>query len=385
MPTRRCWALVAACLAVAAVARVAVAAPEACRPPSAGEARAAAATAAGWLVANQQQDGSYRYAVDPDGRDLGGDSIVRHAGVTMSLYQAAGAPDADARLLAAADRALAWMLGRLARGDGWRALADGSYAPLGGSALMLAALAERRLLTGERTHDDVMRDLGAFLVAMQRDDGDFFVSWDVRAAEPDREGISQYFAGEALWALARLHEALPDARFERAARDAARFVSTGRDDRDFVPVPPLNDHWAAYGFAEMADWPIDDDSARYARALHGRFQLLVRWEAGKDAGAPYSWTHGRPRQAAALGTWVEGQAALARLARTDARLADLRGPTLASTACGSGVLVQRQDRRDDPRVRGAWFTDGVSRMDDQQHAISGLLAYADLLGKEGER
>jgi hypothetical protein len=266
VPTRRCWALVATCLAVAAAARVAVAAPEACATPSAGEARAAAAAAAAWLVANQRPDGSYRYAVDPGGRDLGGYSIVRHAGVTMSLYQAAGAPGADPRLLAAADRALGWMLDRLARGDGWRALADGSYAPLGGSALMVAALAQRRLLTGERTHDGVMRDLGAFLVAMQRDDGDFFVAYDVRAAEPDREGVSQYFAGEALWALARLHESLPDARFERAARDAARFVSTGRDDRDFVPVPPLNDHWAAYGFAEMADWPIDDHSARYARA-----------------------------------------------------------------------------------------------------------------------
>ena len=38
------------------------------------------------------------------------------------------------------------------------------------------------------------------------------------------------------------------------------------DDRDFVPVGPLNDHWAADGFAEMADWPITDSEADYAAA-----------------------------------------------------------------------------------------------------------------------
>jgi hypothetical protein len=140
----------------------------------------------------------------------------------------------------------------------------------------------------------------------------------------------------------------------------------------------LNDHWAAYGFAEMAEWPIGDAEATYARALYGRFQLLIRWEAQKDGGAPYSWTHGPERRAAALGTWVEGQAALARLARVDDRLRDLRDPTLESTDCGAGVLVARQRDGDDPRVAGAWFTENESRMDDQQHAISGLLALATL-------
>jgi hypothetical protein len=204
------------------------------------------------------------------------------------------------------------------------------------------------------------------------------VSFDLGTGEPDRVSISQYYAGEAMWAIARLQSALPDDEWRTSAERAARFISTERDDRDFVPVGPLNDHWAAYGFAEMAAWPIDDDAADYARALYGRFQLLIRWEAQKEPGAPYSWTHGPERRAAALGTWVEGQGALARLARADERLDDLQAETFDSTACGSGVLVARQQAGDDPRTAGAWFTDGESRMDDQQHAISGLLAYADL-------
>jgi len=309
---------------------------------------------------------------------LGGYSVVRHAGVTLALYQVARATGDD-RYRDAADRGLAWMLDRLHAEADWTALMEGSGTPLGGSALMLAALAERRLLTGDEKYDDEMRSLGNFLTAMQRDNGDFFVDYDPATHEPDRVTISQYYAGESLWALARLENALPEARYRDAALRAAHFIANDRDDRDFVPVGPLNDHWAAHGFAEMADWPITDSEADYARALYARFQVLTRWEAQKDGGAPYSWTHGPERSAAALGTWVEGQAALARLARADDRLADLRDDTLESTECGAGVLVQRQNETNDPRVAGAWFTDDATRMDDQQHAISGLLGLADVL------
>ena len=111
--------------------------------------------------------------------------MVRHAGVTLALYQAARATGDDT-YQAAADRALEWMLGRLHDEDDWTALMEGTTAPLGGSALMLAALAERRLLTGEDTYDDEMRGLGDFLTTMQRDNGDFYVSYDPSTDEPDR-------------------------------------------------------------------------------------------------------------------------------------------------------------------------------------------------------
>ena len=360
MPTRRLWALLLVTAVVLVGVRVTVAAPEACPAPSAAEAHAAATAAATWIVDNQQSDGSYTYAVDGDGRDLGGYSVVRHAGVTLSLYQAARATGDDT-FSAAADRALEWMLDRLRDDDDWTALSEGSSAPLGGSALMLAALAERRLLTGDHAYDDEMRGLGDFLAAMQRDNGDFFVSYDLATHEPDRVTISQYFAGEALWAIARLQNALPDEPYRRAAERAAHFIANDRDDRDFVPIGPLNDHWASYGFAEMAAWPITDAEADYARALSARFQLLTRWEAQKDGGAPYSWSHGPERRAAA-GNVGRRSSRLARLAGADDRLADLRDDTLESTACGAGVLVQRQREAPtrgwrapgSPTTRAAW-------------------------------
>jgi hypothetical protein len=378
VPTTRLWAILLISAVVLGGARVSVAAPETCPPPSSARARAAAVAAAGWLTANQLPDGSYRYVVSDRGVDLGGYSNVRHAGATLGLYETAHATK-DARVLAAADRGMAWMIDRLEARADWVALEEGGAAPLGGSALMLAALEERRLATGDVRYDGTMRALGQFLVAMQRENGDFYVSYDLTTNEPDRVSISQYYAGESLWALARLQNALPNPMFRASALRTARFIATERNDRDFVPVGPLNDHWAAHGFAEMADWPIGDAEARYARRLYARFQALIRWEAQKDAGAPYSWVHGPRRRSAALGTWVEGQAALASLARTDHRLRDLRGPTHESTECGAGVLVERQRHSDNPRSNGAWFAHGETRMDDQQHAITGLLALSALL------
>jgi hypothetical protein len=124
----------------------------------------------------------------------------------------------------------------------------------------------------------------------------------------------------------------------------------------------------------MAAWPdaepVDDVVADYGRALYGRFALLIRTEARRDE-AIIGAVHGPPRRSSAVGTWVEGQAALGRLAARDDRLADLRDRIDDSAACGAGVLVERQ------AGDGAWYVHDETRMDDQQHATSGLLGVAD--------
>ena len=113
--------------------------------------------------------------------------------------------------------------------------------------------------------------------------------------------------------------------------------------------------------------------------------MLIRTESQKG-GWPVPFIDPRAR-GAGLGVWVEGLGALGHAAAVDGRLSDLRAPLAARTACGGALIVQRQQSPGDAArwpapelVEGAWFRDDVTRMDDQQHALSGLLVAAGGLG-----
>ncbi|MEZ4521701.1 MAG: hypothetical protein R3A46_08705 [Thermomicrobiales bacterium] len=366
--------------ALLGVIRVVVAPAELCGQGSPEQFRDTADLAARWLSINQYDDGSYVYEYDREVDEFSGAyNVVRHAGVTMSLYQVAGKLDDD-EAFAAAEQGTAWLLDNMVYHDDWGGPTNGSNVKVGSAALMTIALAERRLLTGESTHDDVMKALGRFMVSQQKENGGFFTKWFVETETMDRVSTSAYYPGEALWALAMLHEAFPDEGWDDAAWAAADFVTLLRDDEEDVPFPPLNDHWAAYGLAEMAEWGLEDHHTDYARRLAARFGLFIRFEAQKTDEGLNLQVRGDSRRSSALGTWVEGMAALWRLSKSDERLADISDDILEQSSCGADLLVQRQvDSNEPPLEAGGWFIHGVTRMDDQQHAISGLLYTADAL------
>jgi hypothetical protein len=359
--------------------RLAIVPSEHCGELTAVEARQAATAASEWLIAGQREDGSYLYEYADEGdQPPASYNIVRHAGVTMSLFQTAGRLESP-EAMAAADRGVEWMLDRLVPHDDWLALSDNDEAKLGASALMAIALAERRLLTGEEQHDEVMQALGRFMASLQREDGGFHIKWLFDENGPELGTTSLYYPGEALWALALLHEAFPDEGFDEAAWAAADFITLRRDEVEDVKFPPLNDHWGAYGLAEMVEWGLADHHTDYARDLAGRFGFLVRVESQKEDNAVADAMRGDDRRAASLGTWVEGLAALWRLSSGDERLADLTNDIEERARCGSGILIQRQSSDGGQAEVGAWFAEGITRMDDQQHAISGLIYTADAI------
>jgi len=372
--------------------RAGVAPPESCGEDDATAIERAAVEAVDWIVRNQRPDGTYLYlffakagAIPQEYND------VRHAGVTMALYQAAGRLD-DARALAAADRGLAWMRQHLVQREGWAALDWPGGAPkLGAAALMAVALAERRAATGDRSYDGLMRQLGRFLLLLQRPDGGFHVAWRVADGIPVA-GTSKYYPGEAFWALTLLDKAFPGEGWGEAARRAADWLVTERDDELGVNFPPLADQWTAYGLAEMAGTGLTEEQAAYARRLAGRWGFLTRIEAQRQGGWVGRFVRGRESRAAGMGTWVEGLAALWRLSMKDERLADMRETIRERALCSSGILAARQVGETQAATytrpgaaRGAWFRGGETRMDDQQHAFSGLLYTLDALNGRVQR
>jgi hypothetical protein len=384
---------VAVWIAFAGFLRIAVVPPESCGRTDAASLDAAAREATAWLVRNQEPDGSYTYLYVPEEDRVPNQyNIVRHAGVTMSLYQSA-AHYADRDTLQAADAGLDWLLEHLVRRHGWSApLLSGQDPSLGAAALMTVSLAERRLATGDTRYDGLMHELGGYMLALQRDDGNFALAWDLSADAPVA-GTSRYYPGEALWALALLHEAFPGEGWDDAARRDLTYLITSRDDEAGFTFQPLPDQWLSYGLAEMAPWGLEDDALAHARRLAGRFGLLVRSEAQRQGSDLGRLVRGhRTARAAGLGTWVEGLSSLWRLSTEDDRFAGLEAKIHERLVCSAGILAGRQvnasEAAESPRpglMQGAWFARGETRMDDQQHALSGLLYTLDALDGDAER
>ena len=364
-------------LVVVAVARPA----ERCPPVTAADARAAVGNAVGWFEANQHGDGRWRYLYDRStGEDDPGYNIVRHAGVLLALYQAEGAGFADAAPVA--NRGLRHVLPFITRRDGVATFTTGETAQTGASALLLNALVERRIVRGDPDRDDLLRELGAFLRAQVTETGAVSADWVVATGEPVRGTASRYYTGQAMWGLARLHALFPDEGWNEPARRVSHYLSTQRDEVENW-FPPIADHWAAYGLAEQAAWPegppVTDADLDYAHHLAGAFANQVRFESQRreeGAGEPFRLSIG---SASGVGTLGEGLGALWRLGRDDDRFAPHVAAFAPDLECVAALLVARQVADDDPRLDGAWFRNDETRMDDQQHAASALLAALPIL------
>ena len=347
--------------------------PERCPTVSPSELRRSAQAASDWLIRNQRTDGTWLYVYATDGDTRPEEyNIVRHAGVTMALYQAAAAGLPGA--LASADRGTEWALDNLLERDGWAAFASPDRVTTGATALLVAGLVIRREDTGDERYDDVLRRLGRFLLVQTEPSGAVLASYDPAGGKPVPGEYSKYFTGEAYLAFARLDRAFPDEDWGEPARRVGVYLATSRDEAE-GHWPPIPDHWAAYGMAEAG--LVD---AGYARRQAELFGLQVRLAAQRFGPWGVLVRGGYTPRGGGYGVIGEALTGLWLVARDEPRLADLRGPLAERATCIAGLAVSAQSDGEDAagaarpeRVVGAWFRDGETRMDDQQHALAALL------------
>jgi small neutral amino acid transporter SnatA (MarC family) len=378
--------LAAVGLLVAAVLAFGVLAPpERCPEVTADELTARATAAVDWFTRNQLDDGTWLYEYDGEAdRDLGSYNVVRHAGAIMGLHQAASAGIPGA--LDSADRGTAWLQPHLMDRDGWTAVSYEGRTAVGATALFVAGLVERRLATGDTGDDDLIRSLSRFLVSQTEPSGAVLSDYDNATGRPVPDRYSKYYTGEAYWALARVHRLFPDEGWGETADRIGNYIATVRDDTEGY-WPPLPDHWTAYGLAETAEFPerdpdrpLTEAELEHTRQQAGLFGSQVRW-VSQQAGPWGNVVRGSftPR-GGGYGVVGEALTGLWLTAQADARLAGLRAPVADRAACIAALAMDAQEvgeeaasAPDPERVDGAWFVDGITRMDDQQHAISALL------------
>jgi small neutral amino acid transporter SnatA (MarC family) len=359
--------------------------PERCPAVSVPELRRSAQAATDWLARNQHADGTWLYLYNADDDSAPPEyNVVRHAGAAMGLYQAAAA--GLPRALRSADRGTAWALDRLLENDGWAALAPvPGEVDTGATALLVAGLTIRREMTGETRYDRVMRRMGRFLVAQTEPSGAVDAEYDRAREAPIRGKYSKYFTGEAYWALARLHLAFPGEGWGKTADRIGAYLATKRDKEE-GHWPPIPDHWAGYGmsqtvrFPERGRPPLTADELHYVRRQAELMGVQARWLGQRYGPWGAVVRAGYTPRGGWFGVVDEALTGWWLTARRDTRLADLEGPVAERATCVAGLAMRTQSDAEDAaryarpaRVEGAWFRDGETRMDDQQHALAGLL------------
>lgn len=211
-----------------------------------------------WLAMVVQPTGAYHYIYDP-GTDRYIDrdyNEVRHAGTTYALYQVYDLTR-DPHLLDAAERATDWIERHtIPTGTGLRAFVDpsGTLTKLGGQALALVALLERRRVTGASDADPLIADLSRFLLSMEIPDkpGQFFMAYTVADRQYHMVPASEYYPGETLLALTRLAQHYPDGPYLDVARRAAHYLVYQRDGN--LPAQgfaPRDDHWLTMALSDL--------------------------------------------------------------------------------------------------------------------------------------
>jgi hypothetical protein len=243
-----------------------------------------------WLAGVIRSTGAFYYIYNPGDDEYVKDSYneVRHSGTTFSMYQAFELTQ-DQAVLAAADMALEYIDENSLEIEGHgRAYIDleNDTTSIGGQALSLLAVLERRRVTGETNYDGLIEDLGKFLLAMEMTDepGRYFFSYDHPTRKLSTEPDVVYYPGECLLALTRLAQQFPDGPYLDAAKRAAQYLVYERDGNlPAIGEAPREDHWLTIALGEL--YRLNPDPG-YQTVAYLIADLMISKQYTADDGYP---------------------------------------------------------------------------------------------------
>ena len=341
-----------------------------------------------WLARVVRPNGAFYYIYRPakEAYDEDAYNAIRHAGTTYSLFQVYGAVRDD-EILAAAEKVARFIRdAAVDAGDGsGKAYVHEGVMKLGGQALALVALLERRRVTHKTSLDPLINGLATLMLAMElkQEPGRFHQSYDPQSRTLHLTPDSDYYPGECLLALTRLAAQFPDGPYLEAAKRAAAFLIHVRDG-DIIErgAIPREDHWLAMALSELYRLDPNPD---YATVAYLQAESMIRNQytdadgipariGGSRSRNPINYTSTATKGEALVSAWSlaafrQDQPAVERFAQAARRNAQFQMRvqyTRESTA-----LFGTPER-----LIGAWAMDIANtyvRIDFVQHNISQLI------------
>jgi len=346
----------------------------------------AAAQAGGeYLSRCVKPDGSFVYRYDPYLDEEGSDyNLPRHAGTVYAMYELYG-ETRDPALHQSGQKAVTWLLNHiypLPGNDRLAVAVDDDDGPtkrvvkLGSNALAVLAICQYTQATGDRQYLPVAKRLAEWICAVQDKDGWFSIHKQSYPAGEVSSFRSEYYPGEAILALLRLHALDPDPRYLDAADRGAQHLIRVRDK--IVAVP---DHWLLYALNELYRLrPREmflDHAMRLSREIlpkqHGHGATTAAWVGG--------WYD--PPRTTPTSTRVEGLCAAWRLARDYDRPDDAEDIAGGVALAVDFIRSMQFGEGSDPKVRNPSRAAGgirsgirkpTIRIDYVQHFMSAVLS-----------
>lgn len=404
---KRWFIWIVLCTTVFGAAR-AVALPEVCGPTTSAERREAIGEGVGWIARTQSDSGRFLYRYDAATDEVvPGYVWIRHAGTMMALAQVVEAGldttgEASRSLSLALDAAVERLSTATIDGEIRSGLREGSYVSTGGTALLLLAVTEGGIPEGE-----LAERLGRHILASVAPGPE---GTSVILEQASRElvlvpgSVSRFTTGEAAFALARLERLQPGRGWGDPVPAILDYLALHKADAEGF-VPDMPDHWAAYAMAEMTRWSgsswsrivgtesgdFDEVHVAWANKQMGMNSIMVRYESQRTNRGFDRWLRGRTSLGSAIGTHGEALGGWWDVAAADPDFAGVRGPLRDRLACNASVVANRQidaaealSYSSPDAVRGSWLWFDITQVDDQQHAVSALVAAERILDAGGE-
>lgn len=314
-------------------------------------------------------------------------NILRHAGTLYSMLEVYEIRR-DKALLEAIQRGLRFLVKQMKEtvinNEKTIVVVENNDVKLGGNGLAALALAKYIQLTQNNDYLPILQKLGSWIVNTLDDEGKFTIHKQFYNGAVDPDFESEYYPGEALFALARLYQIDPNPRWLKAAVNGALFLINVRD-KD-LPEEKLNhDHWLLYALNEIYRLEHHAEILTHAQKITNTIINKQRTES------PYlDWvgSYYNPPRSTPAATRMEGLCASYQLTQ-DFGSANRTPDILKAIKLGIQFQLQTQFYPESAlylpnpqRAMGGFhasLTDYEIRIDYVQHNISSLLGLYKIL------
>jgi uncharacterized protein YyaL (SSP411 family) len=341
--------------------------------------------AATYLAQSVKDDGSFIYEYDPaNNRVSRSYNILRHSGTIYAMLESYRVTQ-DPEVLSAAIRAIEYLettIRPCPEHQNAQCVVEEGSVKLGGNALAVLALVEYQRVTGDATYNPLARKLSEYILQRQKTNGEFSAhKVDVQTGAID-PFVSEYYPGEAIFALARIGEITSESKYTDAAHLGAEWLIRQRDFGKSVDELP-HDHWLLYGLHELYVHTPKDLYLAHARLLTDAILKAQNHNlTGSDA--QYNGGYFIPARSTPTATRTEGLGAAYKIF---VRAGDVMRAQTVLAAMSHGIEfqmrtfispeVQRQRGYTKRSVGG--FCESLEvcrvRIDYVQHNLSALIAH----------